>query len=184
MTQKALLTSISVWLFIRPFLRDWFFWVGVAGDARSRGALSGLRAEGGGLAAEMTEEETFAKQDTGLGGKMEVLRTGAWFSVCFRPCPVEEGRVRPPGRLGGYMSACPLQGMATPGRRRAVLYGASRSLLWWVPQGVGHCMVYSPRWGPQRGELLQDPARPHSPPHPVISLLVSILNYRSKHRGS
>lgn len=113
---------------------------------------------------------------------MEVLRTGAWFSVVLGLALLRKASASTwPAR--GYMSACPLQGMATPGR--------GGRALWCIPvtSVVGTAGTWATAWsivrgGDPREGVAQDPARPHSPPHPVISLLVSILNYRSKHRGS
>lgn len=107
---------------------------------------------------------------------MEVLRTGPWFSVILGLALLRKASASTwPAR--GYISACPLQGVATPGR--------GGRALWCIPV----TSVVGPAWsivrgGDPREGVAQGPARPRSPPHPVISLLFSILNYRSKHRGS
>lgn len=65
----------------------------------------------------MTEEETFAKQDTGLGGKMEVLQDRRLVFRCFRPCPVEEGQSST-GRLVIVLVLC----RAWPHRERRTCF--------------------------------------------------------------
>lgn len=93
------------------------------GDARDRGALSGLRAVGGELARERDvggrnvcqAGHSFRKRGWRHSGQ------GPWFSVVLGFALLKKASASTwPAR--GYISTCPPRGVATPGRGRCALW--------------------------------------------------------------
>ena len=90
-------------------------------------------------------EETFAKQDTGLGREDGDAQHQPPGFQLFSALPSGRRPVRAPGQGWlndwpgrGHVSICLPQGVATPGRGRRALWGPLPwSLLWCVPQGHG-----------------------------------------------
>lgn len=81
---------------------------------------------------------------------MEVLRTGPWFSVVLGLALLRKASASTwPAR--GYISCLSSAGRGHTGERWTCFMVHPGHFCGGSRRDVGHCMVYSPRWGPQRG---------------------------------